>query len=141
MVSVRLRGHHFLCMLTFVGEGYTPSFVANMRRIVKAIKESALVELIDGPDEICGALSSEDMQACKHDCYGRDILQRDKNAIQAVQSVIGRSLSQPQAISLDEINQLRAAFLDHKYRKACTNCRWKSFCDEIAQNDYEAAEL
>ena len=36
-MPVRLRGHHFLCILTYRGHGYTPSFVANMTEIVADI--------------------------------------------------------------------------------------------------------
>ncbi|OWU61413.1 2Fe-2S ferredoxin, partial [Staphylococcus aureus] len=28
-MTIRLRGHHLLCMLTYVGKGYSPAFVEN----------------------------------------------------------------------------------------------------------------
>jgi hypothetical protein len=58
-MTVRLRGHHLLCLLTFVGKGYTPAFTANYRRIVARLNEGAAVELVDGPDDICAPMLAE----------------------------------------------------------------------------------
>ncbi len=33
-VTVRLRAHHLLCLLTYVGKGYTPAFTANYDAVV-----------------------------------------------------------------------------------------------------------
>lgn len=35
---IRLRGHHIVCTLNFVGEGYSPEFVGNMERIVERLR-------------------------------------------------------------------------------------------------------
>ena len=54
---MRLRGHHFLCLLTYKGLGYTPAFVENMTAIATRINAGAKVILHPGPDDICAALT------------------------------------------------------------------------------------
>jgi hypothetical protein len=34
---IELRGHHLLCILTYMGKGYTPAFVENYDAIVAQI--------------------------------------------------------------------------------------------------------
>jgi len=55
--NLRLRAHHLLCVFGFRDLGYSDAFVANMRRIVDAFysKQGVEVELVAGPDDICGA--------------------------------------------------------------------------------------
>ena len=36
-MPIRIRPHDLLCMLTFVGKGYSPEFVANFERIAGLI--------------------------------------------------------------------------------------------------------
>ncbi len=55
-MTVRLRGHHLLCMLTFVGKGYSPAFVENYDRIAGRLSEGEDILLVDGPDDICAPL-------------------------------------------------------------------------------------
>ena len=52
---MRIRGHNLLCVLGFVGKGYSPGFVANMRMVVGSLGEAAEVLVVDGPDAICAA--------------------------------------------------------------------------------------
>ena len=37
---LNIRAHHFLCMQGFQGYGYSETFVMNMTKIIKAIKEN-----------------------------------------------------------------------------------------------------
>ena len=36
-MTVRLRAHHLLCLLTYVGKGYSPAFTANYDKMVKRL--------------------------------------------------------------------------------------------------------
>jgi hypothetical protein len=84
MVPVRLRGHHFLCLLTYKGLGYTSAFVENMSAIVAAINAGRPVMLVKGADDICNALSAADRVACDHDCMTADVAKCDEQAMQQV---------------------------------------------------------
>ena len=32
-MTIKLRAHHLLCLLTYVGKGYSPAFTANYDRV------------------------------------------------------------------------------------------------------------
>ncbi len=38
-MTVRLRTHHLLCLLTYVGRGYSPAFVENMDQVAARLSE------------------------------------------------------------------------------------------------------
>ena len=52
-MTVSLRPHHLLCMLTYLGNGYTADFVGNYNRIVKRLNKGEPIRLVGGPDDIC----------------------------------------------------------------------------------------
>ena len=70
---VRLRPHHLLCILTFAGEGYSPSFVANFAAIAARIGAGETIELVAGPDDICAPLEGTD----DTHCHGASVTGRD----------------------------------------------------------------
>ena len=56
-MTVRLRGHHLLCLLAYKGEGYSPAFIANLDRIAARLTAGEDAVLVDGPDDICAPLA------------------------------------------------------------------------------------
>ena len=36
-MTVRLRPHHLLCLLSYIGRGYSPAFSANMTRVARRL--------------------------------------------------------------------------------------------------------
>lgn len=135
-MPVRLRGHHFLCVLTYRGEGYTPAFVANMTTRVEAIRAGAPVLLTEGPDDICNGFTDACRAMCDHDCTARETASMDRLAHEAVAKVLGRDLIAEASLTADEIAMLRQAYKQKTIRAACADCSWKSFCDEIADRDF-----
>ena len=133
---IRLRGHHFLCLLTYKGLGYTPAFVENMTAIATRINAGAKVILHAGPDDICAALTPADRAACKHDCAKPETNALDEMAERATAAVLGHGLSEAFTLDAEKVAQLRAAFLTGESRSACGLCRWRAVCDEIAGSGY-----
>lgn len=133
---VRLRGHHFLCLLTYKGLGYTPAFVENMTAVATRINAGAKVVLHAGPDDICAALTPADRAACNHDCAKPETAALDDMAEKATVAVLGQDLNQAFTLDAEKVAQLRAAFLTGESRSACGLCRWRAICDEIAQSGY-----
>ena len=133
---VRLRGHHFLCLLTYKGLGYTPAFVENMTAVATRINAGAKVILHPGPDDICAALTPADRAACNHDCAKPETQALDDLAEKATVAVLGHSLKEAFTLDAERVAQLRAAFLTGESRSACGLCRWRAVCDEIAGSDY-----
>ncbi|CDZ53431.1 DUF1284 domain-containing protein [Neorhizobium galegae] len=134
---MRLRPHHLLCMLTFVGEGYSPAFVANYRRLAGRLSAGEPIEIVSGPDDICGPLlSDEDAH-----CFGASVAGRDAAALADIARLLGRELRIGAVIASDPalFEQLRRAFSAGVTRHACTGCEWSSLCDRIAGEDYKCA--
>ncbi len=76
-MTVRLRGHHLLCMLTYIGKGYSPAFVDNYDTIAERLSGGEDIEIIDGPDDICQPL------LCTGDChcFNESVVVRDRLAL------------------------------------------------------------
>jgi len=128
-VSVRLRAHHLLCMLTFVGEGYSPAFVANFTRIVDRIARGETIELVDGPDDVCAPLEADGDRHCE----GATVRRRDRDARAALARYTGEPALQ---LTAADIAALRAQFATGTIRTACSGCEWSSLCTGIAASGY-----
>lgn len=140
-MPVRLRGHHFLCILTYKGEGYSPNFVANMSLLVSAISAGRYVALVTGADDICAGLTENCRATIDHDCNATDTLHLDQLAIDAVSALLERDLSIAQPLTSNDIALLREAYALGTIRAACADCAWKSLCDSIARSGFEGARL
>lgn len=140
-MPVRLRGHHFLCILTYRGYGYTPAFVANMTDIVADIGRGRPVELVAGPDAICDGLTADDRRACNHDCAKAETMELDRLAVEEVGRLLGIDFSGQIEIDHAMVTLLRSAFADRSIRSACRRCPWSDFCDEIASEAFADTKL
>ncbi|MFM2279462.1 MAG: hypothetical protein RLZZ444_1693 [Pseudomonadota bacterium] len=141
-VPVRLRGHHFLCILTYRGYGYTPAFVANMSEIVEAIANGRPVELSEGPDDICNGFTEACRAISDHDCSLESTRAMDRVALQSVLELLPElALSDPLTLDADRIAALRDAFADGSLRAACADCSWRDFCSEIAADGFSGVQL
>jgi uncharacterized protein len=141
MMPVHLRGHHFLCMLTYRGLGYSAEFTANMTEKISHIGLGAPVVLIEGPDDICTGMSKACMNASGHDCRGADILAMDQTARHAVEAVLGRDLATKVPLTKLELEALRLAFASGAIRAACDGCSWFEICTQIAADHYCGTHL
>jgi hypothetical protein len=137
-MSIRLRAHHLLCMLTFAGEGYTPEFTANFAAVVARIGAGEAVELVDGPDDVCAPLADTGDVHCTEPAVRR----RDRDALRALAGA-EPPLSTARPLSLDRaaIETLRAQFAAGTIRAACSGCSWSALCTDIAAAGYVAARL
>ena len=137
-MSIRLRAHHLLCMLTFAGEGYTPEFIENFSRIVARIGAGEPVELIDGPDDVCAPLTEAGAAHCDEFSVSR----RDREALRALASA-GDLLPATRPLILDRaaIAELRVQFAAGTIRAACGGCSWFALCSDIATAGYTATRL
>jgi hypothetical protein len=139
-MTIRLRPHHLLCMLTFAGKGYTPTFVANFEQVASRIAAgNEAIQIVDGPDDICSPLLSE--TSCH--CYNSSVVLRDRHAAEAISDLLqlpicaGTNLSPHQNL----LPVLREAFVTGTIRHACVGCQWKPTCDEIAENCFMETRL
>lgn len=133
-MTVRLRPHHLLCMLTYVGKGYTPGFTVNYDRVAARLRDGEEIEIISGPDDICGPLlTNRDSH-----CFKASVTNRDAKALEAVAQWLGLRLEIGSRIVPDAalIRQLRAGFQQGDLRKPCSGCEWTQLCDHVASMDF-----
>ncbi|MDO1581345.1 DUF1284 domain-containing protein [Rhizobium oryzicola] len=130
-MTIRLRAHHLLCMLTFVGEGYSPDFTRNYREIAGRITAGEAIEIVDGPDDICAPLIKSDASA---HCFNERVVMRDREAAAAVSSLLQRPIEAGVRITLTPalMQTLRRAFADRSLRTACHGCEWAGLCDRVS---------
>jgi uncharacterized protein len=136
MMPVQLRGHHFLCILTYRGKGYTERFVARMTALVEAINDGMPVVLMSGPDDICAGLSQKCREDASHDCLAAEIRELDRMAASALNKVLRRDLSVAAPLGRSDVELLRKAYASGSIRAVCNGCSWKDFCDEIVAENF-----
>ena len=139
-MSVRLRPHHLLCVLTFVGKGYSTAFIENFEEVVKRIvHDREAVEIVNGPDDLCTPLLSD---ASCH-CLSNSAALRDQLAAAALTDLLRQPVQRGVCLSLSSsaFDLLRASFAVAKIRSACAGCQWKSLCDCVARTEFEGTTL
>jgi hypothetical protein len=140
-MPVRLRGHHFLCILTYRGYGYTSAFVDNMTALVEAIEAGRQVVLIEGPDDICNGLTPECRKTCDHDCSKPSTYDIDLHASDAARQLIPLHSGEPFVLDREHVSLMRKEFAAGSIRRACEGCSWKDFCTGIAAEGFAGVRL
>ena len=140
-MTVALRAHHLLCMLTYVGKGYSPEFAHNFDGIVSRLAAGEEAYLVDGPDAVCAPLC-ESEGACAH-CHSAGVRVRDQRAAQELALLLGRPLGVGSRLQLDGalLARLRAAYTSGQMRAACAGCDWADLCTGVASAGYEGVRL
>lgn len=133
--TVRLRGHHLLCLLTYKGMGYSPEFVTGMTAIAERLMAGAIAEIIDGADDICTPLCRAEERP---HCHEATVPERDQRALSLVAGVLGRPIKVGDRIAFDQELRisLRAAYRDGAFEAACALCEWQPVCRDIAASGY-----
>ncbi|MFO1104891.1 MAG: DUF1284 domain-containing protein [Amaricoccus sp.] len=135
---VRLRGHHLLCLLSYVGKGYDPDFVANLDRIADRIAGGAPVVLVQGPDDICAPLAAD---PAAH-CHRVQVAMRDRRAAADVGAVLRRPLRPGARLAfMARLAAMRRAFATGRSRTACAGCPWHALCTSVARGGFAGARV
>lgn len=137
-MTVRLRPHHLLCLLTYAGKGYTPAFTANFDAIAGRVGAGEEIEVVSGPDDICAPL----LDGGDHHCLLARITDRDRSAARDVGALLDQPVTDGLRLTITGalLIKMRAAFRQGTTRAACGGCDWNSFCTIIAQ-DYRESLL
>ncbi|WP_404402393.1 DUF1284 domain-containing protein [Pelagibacterium halotolerans] len=138
-MTIRLRPHHLLCILTYVGKGYSPAFTANYDRIAERIGGGEDIEIVAGPDDICTPLMDE----TEPHCLRESVIERDARATEEVGTLLGTRIAEGATLTLPPktLRNLRWAFAQGQTRAACAGCNWAELCDGIAENGFRGARL
>ncbi len=138
-MTVRLRAHHLLCLLTYVGKGYSPAFTANYDKVVKRLGEGEGVMIVSGPDDICAPLLNEP----EPHCLRESAAERDRLAARDVGAFLNRQIQTGDRLVLDAsmLAGMRAAFSAGLTRQACSGCEWSGLCDMVAAGGFDDTRL
>ncbi|MBZ9707413.1 DUF1284 domain-containing protein [Mesorhizobium sp. ESP7-2] len=138
-MTIRLRAHHLLCLLTYVGKGYSPAFTANYDGIAERLSRGEDILLVSGPDDICAPLLGEPEPHCLRDSAAG----RDRQAGDDVEALLARPIRDGVRLDLDAATliRLRQAFSAGHVRKACQGCEWSGLCSAVASGGYRDTRL
>lgn len=138
-MTIRLRPHHLLCLLTYVGKGYSAAFTANYDAIAARIGDGEDIQIIAGPDDICAPLLGDAEPHCHRD----SVIERDRLALRDVGELLATPLELGQRLTLEPmlVLRMREAFTAGRTREACVGCEWHSLCTTISAGGYAGAAV
>ncbi|UCI06952.1 DUF1284 domain-containing protein [Mesorhizobium sp. B1-1-8] len=138
-MTVRLRAHHLLCLLTYVGKGYSPAFTANYDGIVARLGGGEDFLIVSGADDICAPLLNEPEPHCR----GESATERDELAARDIGELLGRTVLTGDRLGLDapSLARMRKAFSSGLTRTACPGCEWFELCGTVAASGFSGTRL
>jgi hypothetical protein len=136
-MTVRLRAHHLLCLMTYIGRGYTPAFTENYDGVVSRLAAGEPIELVEGPDDICGPL----LGFPNTHCHNASVLERDRLARLSVSEHLNLADLNGLVLGQSTLAELRTAFRAGSTRSACTGCEWATLCDSVAEAGFADTRL
>ena len=138
---IELRPHHLLCILNYIGKGYSESFTQNYDHITQRINQGEhAIKIVRGPDAICAPLKDD---PDNYHCENESVQRRDDTTLQDLTRLLGHSIDYGDSLTLDQnfIENARQAFKNHTIRTACQGCEWFELCESISQDDYKDTKL
>jgi hypothetical protein len=117
--ATRIRPHHLLCIQGFRGQGYSPTFIANLSRIKEYFEAApdAPVELVHGVDEICDYCPHLDSNDCTRP--GQKVSELDRMALERMKLSAG--MTESWSFFVDAIcEHIDTAKMD----EVCHGCNW-----------------
>ncbi|MEJ1119686.1 DUF1284 domain-containing protein [Phyllobacterium sp. CCNWLW109] len=138
-MTVKLRSHHLLCMLTYVGKGYSQAFTDNYDRVIERLAGGEEIIIGEGPDEICQPL----LETTEPHCHNVSVTERDTQALLDVGKLLGRTLQVGDRlkINLSTLEGLRQSFAGGTTRTACVGCEWFELCTTVSADGYDSVKL
>ncbi|WP_026379800.1 DUF1284 domain-containing protein [Afifella pfennigii] len=138
-MTIRLRPHHLLCLLTYVGKGYSPAFTSNYDVIAGRLAQGEDVLIVAGPDDICAPLLGEE----DAHCWRASVRVRDSLAARDLRRLMPGPVRAGTTITLgpELLRAMRGAFAAGKTRSACLGCQWSDLCSAVAASDYRGVVI
>lgn len=146
---VQVRGHHLLCLLTYVGRGYTAAFVQAMDALARRVADGEPIQLCVGPDVLCASLQQQNV-SCQAHCHLARNAQRDRAALRAIAALLERPMQNSLAVCLTpvdiDIMRRRLSRLDadrsvEGLRAACRQCEWLGLCRKVTATRFMHTRL
>lgn len=137
---ITLRPHHLLCILTYIGEGYSREFTQNMTHIIERINQGERdIRITEAPDDICAPRIDAMRKGQDPDChcFKARMAKRDRAAAEQLGPILGQTIKEGAMIHLscDKIAEMRHAFRQGEIRSACKACEWFDLCSTVSHKN------
>jgi hypothetical protein len=127
--TIKLRGHHLICLHFFRGEGYNPEFVANLREVIKRAEAGEEIEVYSGADDVCKMCPYLKEGICFYDKDTEaEIREMDRRAIRLL-----RLKTRWRVKWLDIREKIPQIFREWS-KEYCEDCDWREGCEK--ENKY-----
>lgn len=138
-MTVRLRPHHLLCLLTYAGKGYNAAFIANLDSIAVRLSAGEDMLIVSGPDDICAPMLGE----MESHCLRNSVTERDRQAAASLGTLLGYSIAEDTELQLHSslLRLMRDAFSSGRIRGACGGCEWFDLCSSTAASGYRTVSF
>lgn len=124
-MTIRLRGHHLLCLLGYQGKGYSDGFCANMTAVYETLRQQpdTPIEIIEGPDDICQAFPPDQPSHC----LNGSVFRKDAAILERLGLAPGRTVRWREAC-----DRAAASVAPDDIAQLCSDCRWQPYglCSE-----------
>ncbi|MFD2331192.1 DUF1284 domain-containing protein [Cohnella sp. GCM10020058] len=119
-MTIKLRGHHLLCLLGYRGKGYSEGFCANMTRVYERLRTEpeTEIELILGPDDICAAFPEDQEPHCEN----ASVYRKDEEIARQIGIAIGERRAWADVIAAVAIR-----VGPNDIGSLCRDCRWEPY--------------
>lgn len=119
MGGIRIRPHHLLCIQGFRGQGYSPTFIANMARLKEMLQEApdTPVQITNGTDDICAFCPHIDEGTCGRP--GQRVSEVDQRTMEKLELDDGATGTWSEFVDCVR-DKMEPELLSH----VCQSCNW-----------------
>ena len=122
---IRLRGHHFVCLHFYRGEGYSPEYVKNLEDVLYRAMDGEEIEAVACADDICRACPTLQGEKCvAKPGMDAEIRQMDAEATLRLNVDVGSK------VFWREIKTKMMAAPKEWLAAFCRGCLWEKVCAE-----------
>jgi hypothetical protein len=122
---IRLRGHHLICLHFFLGEGYKPEFIENLRGVLRRAGAGEEIEIAEGADDICRECPYLEDTVCLYDKNAEnEIREMDRTAT----ALLG--LENKGTVNWTDIKKKIRSVFGTWAKRYCEECDWRLVCEK-----------
>lgn len=122
---IKLRGHHLICLHFFQGEGYSPTFVDNLKTLVQKLESNEDINITSEADDVCAKCPYLSDAKCVHKTDSESAIRElDNTALNLLGFEVG------QKIKWQNAKQLTMGIPPDKFRSFCKDCDWAKLCNK-----------
>lgn len=123
MDSIRLRPHHGLCLLNFIGKGYGDAFTENMQRMKERLTAhpETIIRIAEGSDDLCSC--------CPHRIKAH--CDSEKPPVFDARVLEAAGIRTDRQLTWAELSRIMEPVRAHRLAEICGNCSWFSVCSSL----------